>query len=886
MSLDPELQEQAGNAMQAFLSEDEDLRTEAYHFLREFQTKEPLSFVKFLISCLSNEQMPPKSRTLASIFLYDSLHKRTPDKQILFLQSWKKLDDLETREQLRLAAFSGLTSDDESLRFQCSNLLGLFYSIENFIGASETDTFTFSDSFSELIKLSVESDDENLKVLFYNIFAYFSLNLIELSDKCYSKQSVKKFAPLLYESLYQGLASESLVVQEKSLEAFAISFVLFKRTFSFDKTRNQLLEAVFTLIQSEEEKIFSKAYQLLIICIDTCYFQMIGYMENIEEITHNDLQSGNAERQVEACLLWKYVAEVESDILNPDKESVKKKHLDNTSMVLLKADDDVVLFSKWAFDNLFDILVELMCGVDPNETDVQTISERTPQQAALACMDLLIKAIKRDALPRIYEFVEQNSSSEDWRIRYGTAILLNGASQDLNNDDYKNILVAFDFFVHAIADDVPRISDVAMQALARLINKFPDLILNQDLFGNLCESAAGKMNSDALASRACWLLSICFSKFSKDDEESPLVANFEKFSELLLECADKYDDEAPDAAFSALVKLLENTPSTIADQYNKLFEMITAKLQFLIAQHQSESDRNNEKYTQMMIGLLTLVHHIIMNVGPMISNISDQLMEMLNEALDFQNGNLVSEILPAMGAIARAIQSDFTKFIPSLIEKVYAYLEKGEFIEPAATFIGDIFNSSPDPPFPDDLVEKIVGVLSDVLSNDSQRPRTRIFVFSALANIAFYIGEKCESWIGGYLDSLEAEAKSLLSDNNTVDHEDAQSFTLECINIYQGLLPIMKSISIGERRVKLFFNLFEKIDKLDYIRNYVLTDSVYLISDIAKLFEKKLSVYLNRPAVLHILNIAINAKMKNPSNPELVEFSEYAQDTLKFVQNL
>lgn len=880
MDLDPELQEQLGAAMQAFLSNEDETRDGAYQFLHDFKSKEPLLFVKYLIFYLSNVEMPSQSRALAAIFLYQSLHKRTPDQQRQFLASWKKLDDLETRDNLRLAAYNGVTSGDKELQLQCSNLLGLFYSIENCLGMPESSAFTFSDSLNELLNIANESSDVEIRILLFNVFTYFALNLIEVNDKCYSKQSMIELSPIIYNVFLGGMTSDVPELQVKAIESLSKSFLIFKRTFSFEKDRAPLLNAVFQIIQSGDPDLLSPSYQLLMICIDTCYYQMTPHMEDIELITQNDLCSEIPERQVEACFLWSVIAEVESDIQNPDKESIKKKHLDKVSMVL----NENILYSKFAFENFFDILVQLICSVDPEETDAHMSSERTPQQAALSCMDLLIKAIKRDALPRIYDFVDQNASSEDWRIRYTAALLLNGASQDLNLDDLKNILVAFDFFVNAIVDDVPRISDVAMWSLGRLIKNFPFLVMDQDLFGRLCESVAGRMDvSDALTGRACWLLSICFSQFSKDDEESPLVSNFEKFSELLLECADKFDDTAPDAAFGALDKLLEHTPGTIADQYNKLFELITAKLQYLIAQYQNESIENNDKYTQQMIGLLSLVHHIIMNVGPMISNISDQLMEMLNEALDFQDGNFVCEILPAMGGIARAIQSDFTKFIPTLMEKVFTYLESEETILSAASFISDIFNSSPDPPFPDDFIERIVGVLSEVLNNDNLKPQTRISVFSAIANVAFYIGDKCESWIGDYLDSLEAEAKSMLSDSDTVDHDSAQSFTLECIIIYQGLLPIMKDISIGERRVRLFFNLFEKIDKLEYIRNFVLPDCVVLIREIANQFQKKLNIYLNKPAVLRILNSAIKIKKENP---ELTEFSDFAQETLDFIQSL
>ena len=184
MDLDPELQEQLGAAMQAFLSNEDETRDGAYQFLHDFKSKEPLLFVKYLIFYLSNDQMPPQSRALASIFLYQLLHKRTPDQQRQFLASWKKLDDLETRDNLRLAAYNGVVSGDKELQLQCSNLLGLFYSIENCLGMPESSAFTFSDSLNELLNIANESPDVELRILLFNVFTYFALNLIEINDKC------------------------------------------------------------------------------------------------------------------------------------------------------------------------------------------------------------------------------------------------------------------------------------------------------------------------------------------------------------------------------------------------------------------------------------------------------------------------------------------------------------------------------------------------------------------------------------------------------------------------------------------------------------------------------------------------------------------------------
>lgn len=868
MEVNPaEIQEKLASALQLYLSEDKSVRDQVIQFLFAFKSQDQIQYITYLIIHLSNPQTTAQSRTIAAVLIYSTLHKRTLDAQCQFVKMvWAKFPN-EIKDRLCESATQALTSDDMNLANQCGNLLGLFYAFENYLVIREP----IAASFFQLIDAATNSPDPNFRMLLYNIFTCFAINSLELNPQCYLDSSQKNISPHLFNVFLAGMGTDYLPLQIRAIEAFTDSFLIFKRYFSLNQNHPRLINAISTLFQTGIPELVAPLYSLLRTCIDYCYNDMTAHMEIIELITVNDFQSGVPERQVEACFLWSVVAEVESDIRNTDKHPVKFKHRDFCIT-------ENIVFSRWAFDQLFNVLVILISSTNPNETDAHISLERTPSHAAFSCLNSLTKAVGPECLPRIYEYVQQNSTSEDWRLRYTSGLLLNAASQFK-----KNITVAFDFYVNALIDPVPRISEVAMWSLGLLIKKKPDLILeNPQRFGILCENVSQRMNvSDELTSRACWLLNNCFNVFSRDDEESPLVQNFEKFSTLLLECADKFDINAQSSAFGALDRLIEHTPSTIAEQYNKLFSMVTAKLQFLIVEFQNENVLNSPKYTQQMIGLLTLVHDIVMNVGPMISNVSDQLMSMLIAALDFQNGNFICEVLPAMGAVARAIRQDFTKYLGNLIEKVFNFLSEPEYVQPAAVFVSDIFNSFPDPPFPDDFTEKFVLALFETLNFETLQSQSRTAVFSALANIATYIGPKCAPWIEKYIELLEAEAKSVLVDTDDFEANSIKSFAVENLSIYMSLVPIMAKIQRGDRKVRSFFHIFEKINKIDALRKEVLPDCIILIAIIAETFQRKMNVYLNKPCVKELLEIAI--KDEDNQNPKLAEF---AAETLEKVKSL
>ncbi|KAH0790970.1 importin subunit beta-1 [Histomonas meleagridis] len=808
---------------------------------------------------LSNLQTSTNSRTVAAVLLYSAIYKRSPEAQRHFIQQWLNVN-IEIREQLRFAATNNFASDPNlTLRQQCAHLLGLFYAIE-FSSFCIRDPInpTFKSLFIELVETAQNTPDPELKCLLYSLFATFSFHTQEINPNCAKDRNITDIIKQsrLLEVFLIGMRTMHPIVQKAAIQAMTVSLLVLKREISFENNRDALMVTLFEIITGSLEvpDLYIAGCQLLRKLIDYCYPDVIAHMKSIEEITLNDLRSGVPDRQIQACFIWSVVAEVEWDINNPEKHQVKYKHREFHQ---LGGDG----FSLDAFRNLFESLVLIMCNINENETDANIGIELSPVNAAFVCISNLAKAIDQFALEPMFKFVQAYAAAPDWRFRYTSALLLNAASQLPSfTDNIKNIFVGFDFFVKTIADPIPRISEVAMWSLGRMIEEIPELASDEQRFNVICDNVLQRLNvSEELTSRACWLLGTSFCAFSAEEVESPLAKNFVKLSENLLQVVDVYGVTAQDAAFGALNRLVEHTSSTLTAPYNLLFQKATAKLQTLI--EDENAIRNNAKYTQELIGLLSLIQAIVINVGPIISSVSDELMMLLIRSLNLLGGELVCEVLPAMGAVARAIGSNFGKYLQVLLGKVFEYLSQEEYVQPAAVFVNDIFNAFES--FPDELTNQFVQTLFKALQMENLTIQARLATFTALSEIAKQIGPKSIPWLEAFLELLEEESRSVMPNNNDIDLNNANTFVIEALQIYQTLVPILQQIPKGDRKIRNFFYIFEKITNLEKIDDEILIQSVLLIRLIAITFGRKVNVYINKPAVWTILKMASESQEEN-----------------------
>jgi hypothetical protein len=204
---------------------------------------------------------------------------------------------------------------------------------------------------------------------------------------------------------------------------------------------------------------------------------------------------------------------------------------------------------------------------------------------------------------------------------------------------------------------------------------------------------------------------------------------------------------------------------------------------------------------------------------------------------------------------------------------VFDFLASDDLLRPAAVFIGDLACSIEGLD-----VTRFVEILCGAAHRaESLTFETRLAVFTALGGIARYVGPGCVTWLDSYLGPLEKEAKlELAGDGDKVDSERAKAFALVTLQVYQTLVPVLARVGRGDRRVRSFFPIFDQLIRLDFLHEAVLPDCVVLIRLIAETFQRKMNVFLNRPAVVELLKRAVESE-----NEQLAELAEATVQVLK-----
>lgn len=863
---DPQVLQNLTRALACVHIPDQDPTGEGSKWVSQFKSDNPISlWLAYLALCFSDPSQPEAVRTIVAIEIFTTLQKKTKSAQRRFAIEYLKYD-IQIREQIRGAAVQNMTSGtNEELVRHSAFLLGMFFALEF---TREPVVQEFVESFLEIMSFAEGSPNPNVKMCVYSLFTMFAEKSIELKENCEKDNVLMTHSNRLFELILFGMRDTTFpVVQVAAIDTMCHSLLVFRRTLSFERLKGAFLETVFDLMAMNVPAFVRPLYQLLRRYIDNFYNDLKLFIEKLAEITLTDMMSGVEERQIEACYIWSTIGDVEGDILIEDKRHVKKRH---------QGYDNCYEYASQQFEALFQILVKLITETDVTETEPSMQPENSVSRAAFTCFLNMTKATGERAVAMILEFVSQFGSAPDWRVRHTSALLLHAGSQmPCFKLQPRYVLLGYEFFVNAISDDVDKISEVAMWSLGIMIEEIPELVTDPSRFAPLVEQVSKKINgSDEITSRCCWLLNCCFGAFSSAEESSPLVTNFDNFAEMLLQAGEKSDVDAQDTAYGALSRLIERTPSSIADAYNRLFAKLTAKLGNLLRED-PRLDRSSPKLVQQIIALLALVQAIVMNVGPMIGSIAGDLMAILSQYLQASN-NYVCEVLPAMGAVARAIGDAFVPYAKELLPKAFEYLESEEFAYPAAVFIGDVFNSIKG--IAPEITEHCIRLLFGALDRfDSMVSQGRLACFTALTAIAKYVGKDCMGWLDKFTEMLEQEARvALNNDDENLDPEAATSFAIECLQIYEILVPILATVDKGDKKVKFFFHIFDKIGKLESVDyTCVLPDVVILLRMIADAFQRRMNVYLNKPRVKSLLKEAAES-----SDPWL---SQVAQETMAYI---
>lgn len=848
-------------ALVAATSESDEERNPATQFILETKKNDVKQFTAMLIIHLSDDKNQVRSRALAAILIYNILHQRTNDSQRKFNSEWVSRVDFDVKEKLRVAATIGLFSDSNSFSIQCANLLGLFYSIEILYG-------NFKKELSELFNIAVSSENiaERVSALF--MFKRFQKSCYEYNPNCYAASSLRDITLSLFDALIEGMKCDNPEIAHASIDTLMNPIKFYERPINFKKQRGEMLEIVVEYIRSEDDSFAIDGYSLARKLIEYYYELVKSTLPTIIEIVEEALNNGSDNRKIASCLLLQTIGEVESQ----DNENDEQSGSDQSDFTPSQK------YSSPIIKALFIPLVMIICNCPIDDTEAKVSFDKTPQNAAFWCLSYLAKAADSDALELILGFVEENGTNEDWRFRFCSILLLNAATQLPSFDDQtnSNYMTAFNFFIQMISDPIARIVEVSFWGLGQIIRENPKLVLDQERFEMICNQIPTVLlSSPNLESRCFWLLHIIFVAFKGSDEETSQVLgdNFDQFADMLLSAAESADADTVCSAYAAINDLVLYAPNGIVVEYNRLFEKITAILLRIIAE--SDGKLTSVLELNRTKGICMVLETITMFVGDRITEIADKIMNMLSQLLQTSNGVLIPEVLPCIGAVARAIKNQFAPYADDLIPLLNSLLQSQEYIQPASFLIGDLYSSLDS--LPKEVTNNFVHSLLDALNLDVSNDIRNEILNVLGTQIAQNIGTDCIPWLDIFLKRLESESKEAVEKKESIDIEFAEKIHLTILYCFQTLVPILQEVQNGYKKVVFFFYIFDHIAKTSFKNQDVLKQAVILIGEIAESFGRKLNYVLNRPTVISLLELA-----KKSDDDELAQMSS---DLLDVVRN-
>lgn len=856
------------NACFSFLTEtnDSNQMESGRQFLYKFREEDELLFIDLLSNLLKDEKNDPKVRALAAIFITITMKRNKPEDQKVFDKKWYS-KGFDFRKKIYDAARSGIEAQNEKVTTQSKSLLGLILAVEfksDGIREQALILRNFQKCLVQLCETVYTCKNNGLIYLIYDSIMWFSIYSLEFSSKCPQNQSYKNYAPNIFKCLMWGIINnDDCLIQERASNSMIYSMPLFRRHLSFKNNtqRSDLLKALFAYIESDlvvqEAKrlvcFFTIGYDMLRKFIDHFYtyiFEISEFTSKFVQCTMNDLQSQNPERQIGACLAWLTVGEVEYDILvclnqNNAKRLHKERH---------REFDRSFKLSETYFQDLFPLLVKLIHSTPEDQVAANISIDRTPSHAAFTCLSELAISADHSALTLMFDYVKANYTSSKWIDRYTSALLLNATVQLPSFElSFDTTLEAFQLFLNYINDSIPRIVEVSMWSLGRMIDRVPEIAHDEGRFNKFCEIVQTKIKiSPELTTRGCWLITKLFSVFSPGDEDSFIAKNFVSLSNMLLDSADIFEGkgslDALDAAYGALDKLIERTPSTLLNQYSNLLDSVIKRLEPLVRKTSSSS---HPYQLHQAIGLLSFVQAIVFNISPYISDhkVLVNLIPVLVTAL--QNQSLVTEVLRALGAIIRALGDEGKQYIPQLIDPLKGYLSKVDMVSDAALFISDIYSvvNLNDPQITNTFVE----LLFNAYESENSTPDIRISIISALTEIAKQFGDKCLPWCDHFLEQIRSECSTVLGDPDEFESSYFKNFCQTILTCYQTMVSIFAEVPKGDKRVRNFFYIFDKLSNQEELEEVIQMEAVLLIKLIAKTFGRKMNVFLNRKNVREIL---------------------------------
>lgn len=378
-------------------------------------------------------------------------------------------------------------------------------------------------------------------------------------------------------------------------------------------------------------------------------------------------------------------------------------------------------FARVAAREVVPMLLQLLTHQDEDAAD----EEYNVSRAAYQCLQLYAQTVGGELVQTVLGFVELNLRHGDWHMR-DAAVSAFGAIMEGPDEKLLQPLIkqGLPVLIGMMDDPVVQVKDSAAFALGRICEKVSGSIDAQEHLRPLIGALfAGLSSSPKMAGSCCWALMNLAERFAGEQgaHDNPLSPHFQESVTTLLSVTEgsETDNNLRMAAYEVLNAFVESAANDSLSIVAKTSDVVLKRLENTIPmQQQIVSVEDRITLEEIQTSLASVLLNIVQRLEGEIKPAADRIMNVLLQILSSvgSKSSVPDTVFAAIGALANALEDDFTKYM-----------------EPFTPFLYNALGNREEP----SLCAMAIGLVSDITRSlgEASQPYCDTFMNYLLSNL-------------------------------------------------------------------------------------------------------------------------------------------------------
>ena len=565
-----------------------------------------------------------------------------------------------------------------------------------------------------------------------------------------------------------GMRDPTMEIKLSATKAMENSIEFTSENFGNEEERNVIMAAILEAAQCPNAEVMKHALMCLVKVAENYYDELPAYMEAIFVQTASAIKNAGADDGdqqdigLQALEFWTSVCEEEAERIYEAEEG-------NTEQP-----------SKGYMTQVCPHLVPLLLEALTKQDDDQTEDTWNISQAAAVCLKHSAQAVRDEIVALVMPFVTGNIQHENWWLREASCMsfgcILDGPSKEslapLVNE-------AIPIMLGKLTDANVIVRDTSAWSLGGIAEHHGTLLvpgepLNQYI-GMLMNSLK---DAPRVAYQACYALHELSSVWANDEsyeETYPLSPAFGPMIQAMLETSKRPDASEANlrpSAYNAISTIIENSATDCRESTLQLLPVIMEELRLSFT-----AGLNPNEQLELQGALCGILNNIIQKLGDGVKPHADNVMMLLLQVFSQKAASVQEEAIMCVGAMADAVEGEFSKYMDSFMPHLQAGLanwEAADVCGAAVGAVGDLcraleVNVSG---YCDIIVQKLLEALQAPNLDRAVKPE----ILSSLGDIAMAIGEHFIKYLPFTMTMLMQAAASEMPDDAVRERERTALF--------------------------------------------------------------------------------------------------------------